>query len=101
MLYCDWCGESIEKADYATLEVGGNYSDGKRIRMRARTYHTSHEYSDGPSSASCLGKMLRLLNDDGEFKQPDAGMAWQLVPCSEGHHYVHSYTEPTVGTTPL
>lgn len=48
MLYCDWCAEAIRDADYATLEVGGTYSGGKRIRTRVRAYHTSYEYSDGP-----------------------------------------------------
>lgn len=103
MLICDWCGESIEERDYATIEPGGYYKGGKGIRMRVRTYHSSHEYSDGPSEQCCFGKVLRLLNADAEFEVPDAGMEWRLVPCSESANraYSHNYTDPALGTTPL
>lgn len=103
MLYCDWCAEPIEEADFATLEVGGTYRGGKAIRTRARAYHTSYEYSEGPSESACVAKMLALLNSDREFKTPDAGMGWRLVPMSETHNsvYTNGYDVPTVGTTPL
>lgn len=102
MLYCDWCDESIEAADFATLEPGGRYSGGKAIRMRVRTYHTSPDY-DGVSDRCCFGRVLAFLNGDGDFRMPDAGMAWQLVPCSESQYGYDKggYTFPTLGTTPL
>lgn len=103
MLYCDWCTEPIEEADFATLEVGGTYKGGKRIRTRTRTYHTSYESDGHPYSACCAAKALGLLNSEREFKTPDAGMTWCLVPMSEKHNtvYTHGYDCPTLGTTPL
>lgn len=47
--------------------------------------------------------MLALLNGGEEFKTPDAGMTWCLVPMSEAHNHVYTngYNQPTLGTTPL
>jgi hypothetical protein len=101
---CDWCGDEI-RGRFATITPGGRWQNGQEIRMEPLTYHTSYEYEGGQQGASefsCFGHALQLLNVEGDFPTPDAGMEWQLVPASEGHHYEKGgYKSPALGTTPL
>jgi hypothetical protein len=100
---CDWCGGEI-RDQIATVTPGGDYSSGKAIDLPELTFHTSHKYAHcahGISDNSCFGHVLKLLNLGGEFRTPDAGMEWRLVPASESHHYENPYTAPVLGTTPL
>lgn len=107
MLTCDWCGEPIREADYGVLEPGGCYKGGNRIRLAARIYHTSYEYETsaaghGLAPTCCFAQVLRLVNDDGAFQTPDAGMEWKLVPCGEtAAAWRRGYASPALGTTPL
>jgi hypothetical protein len=100
---CDWCGGEI-RDQIATITPGGSYQDGKTIDLPELTYHTSNRYDrceNGVAEQSCFGHALALLNIDGEFSTPDAGMEWRLVPASEGFHYEDPYTAAVLGTTPL
>lgn len=102
MLHCDWCGEKINSAAFATIQPGGHYKDGTRIEMPTRTYHSSYMYSGEISEDSCIAHALALI-DGADFKSPDAGMRWKLVPASEVQNAIYNstYTEPALGTTPL